>query len=111
MNILIPDDVINFAYDKNYIIAYQIPDSAIYREYYIDIYKNFADSTIRSQETTDSLETLLDSMLSIKHCYWIICKKDAKVHGPMSKSAFNRRCKKMNIDLKWIRDTNSYEFH
>ncbi len=97
---LIPDQVLNFEYDKNYIIAYQIPDSAFYREFYIDIYKEFSDSTIRSQKTTDSLEVLLDSMLSIEHCYWIIHKKDCKVYGPMTESDFNRKCKKMNITIQ-----------
>ena len=97
---LIPDQVLNYAHDKNYIIAYQIPDSAIYRYYYIDSYKRCSDSTIRSRETTDSLEALLDSMLSIQDCYWIIRKKDAKVYGPMKKTDFNRQCKMMNITIK-----------
>ena len=96
---LIPDQVLNYEHNKNYIIAYQIPDSAIYREYYIDIYKKITDSTIRSQEKTDSLEALLDSMLNIKHCYWIICKKDAKVYGPMTKAKFKEKCIKMGIGL------------
>ena len=106
MSILIPEDVLNFAFDEDHIIAYQIPDSVIYREFYIDIYKDFSDPTIRSQKTTDSLEILLDSMLSIKHCYWIIQKKDCKVYGPMTESDFNRKCKKTKITLKWVRDTS-----
>lgn len=97
---LVPDQVLNFDYDKDYIIAYQKPDSAYYREYRIDICKEFSDSTIRSLEKLDSLEVLLDSMLYIQDCYWIIRKKDTKVYGPMTKSDFYKKCKKMNITIK-----------
>lgn len=104
---LVPYRVLNFGYDENYIIAYQEPDSAQYRRFSIDIYKDFPDSIKQSQVKIDSLESMLDSMLSIKDCYWIICKKDTKVYGPMTKSDFNRKCKKMKINLKWIRDMNN----
>lgn len=100
IDILIPEQVLNYAHDKNYIIAYQIPDSAIYRYYYIDSYKRCSDSTKQSRETTDSLEALLDRMLSIQNCYWIIRKRDVKVYGPMKESDFYRQCKKMNIMIK-----------
>lgn len=100
LKFLIPQEVLNYEYDKNYIIVYQIPDSAVYRYYYIDIYKLSSDTTLRSPEITDSLEALLDSMLTIRDCYWIIRKSDAKVYGPMTESDFNKQCKKMNITLK-----------
>ena len=110
MDILIPDHVLNFAYDKNYIIAYQIPDNAIYRDYYIDLYK-CPNPTLQSQETPSCAEELLNSMLCIQNCYWIIRKKDTKVYGPMTESDFNQKCKKMNIALNWVRDTLPNEFH
>ena len=100
MTILVPDQVLNYEFDDNYIIAYQIPDSAYYREYYINAYKEYSDSTIHSQETTDSLKTLLDKMLSIQDCYWIIRKQDDKVFGPMAESDFNRMCKELNVSIK-----------
>ena len=52
------------------------------------------------QHKADSLEVLLDSMLKIRDCYWIIRKKDCKVFGPMTESDFNQECKKRNIKLK-----------
>lgn len=108
MNTLIPFDVRNFAFDENYIIAYQVPDSAYFSEYYIDSYKDCSDSTARSQEAADSLEALLDKMLNIQDCYWIICKKDKRVYGPMTESNFNEQCKKKNITLRWVRDMSQH---
>ena len=109
MATLIPYDVLNFSFDKNYIIAYQKPDSAIYRNYYINIFRESSDSTIRSQEIADSLEILLGRMLSIRDCYWIIRKKDVKVYGPMRELDFNRQCKKMNIKFRWIRNMSQHD--
>ncbi|WP_139261375.1 DUF3997 domain-containing protein [Xylanibacter ruminicola] len=100
ITILVPDQVLNYEFDDNYVIAYQKPDSAYYREYYINAFKENSDSTIRSQKMTDSLETLLKKMLSVPDCYWIIRKQDAKVFGPMSESDFNRMCKKLNVLIK-----------
>lgn len=97
---LIPDQVLNYEYDKNYIIAYQKPDSAYFREFYIDYYKSIPDSTLwPSLEETDSLEALLDSMLEIKDCYWIIRKADCKLYGPMTETDFYRECRKMKITI------------
>lgn len=104
MKIVVPDQVLNFGFDEHCIIAYQKPDSAYFSEYYIDSYKNCSDSTARSQEAADSLEALLDKMLNIQDCYWIIRKKDANVYGPMTESDFNEQCKKKNITLRWERD-------
>ena len=100
LEILIPDQVLNEDYDKSHIIAYQMPDSDSFRRCRIDIYKYFSDSTMQYQHEVDSLEVLLDSMLKIRDCYWIIRKKDCKVFGPMTESDFNRECKKRNIKLK-----------
>ena len=63
-------------------------------------YLSLSDSTMHFQHKADSLEVLLDSMLKIRDCYWIIRKKDCKVFGPMTESDFNRECKKRNIKLK-----------
>ena len=108
MKIVVPDQVLNFGFDEHYIIAYQKPDSAYFSEYYIDSYKDCSDSTARSQEAADSLEALLDKMLNIQDCYWIICKKDKRVYGPMTESNFNEQCKKKNITLRWVRDMSQH---
>ncbi len=108
MNTLIPFGVRNFGFDENYIIAYQVPDSAYFSVYYIDSYKNCSDSTARSQEVADSLEALLDKMLNIQDCYWIICKKDKRVYGPMTESNFYEQCKKKIITLRWERDMSQH---
>ena len=105
---LVPFEVVDFAYDENYIIAYQKPDSAVYRQISFDSYKNTTDSTKLSQAKIDSLESMLDSMLRIQECYWIICKKDKKVYGPMNEFDFKQRCKQMNVKLGWIRNINKY---
>ena len=100
LEILIPDQVLNEDYDKSHIIAYQKPDSFTYRREQIDFYRSIPDSTMHYQHKADSLEVLLDSMLKIRDCYWIIRKKDCKVFGPMTESDFNQECKKRNIKLK-----------
>jgi hypothetical protein len=100
LEMLIPYQVLNEDYDKSHIIAYQKPDSFLIRSEQIDFYRSIPDSTMRYQHKADSLEVLLDSMLKIRDCYWIIRKKDCKVFGPMTESDFNRECKKRNIKLK-----------
>lgn len=102
LEMLIPNQVLNEDYDKSHIIAYQKPDSDYLRRCHIDIYKylSLSDSTMHFQHKADSLEVLLDSMLEIRDCYWIIRKKDCKVFGPMTESDFNQECKKRNIKLK-----------
>ena len=106
---LVPISVLNYDYDKSHIIAYQKPDSDAFRKDYIDTYDFFTDSTMQYQHEVDSLETLLDSMLEIRDCYWIIRKKDCKVFGPMTESDFNQECKKRNIKLKM--DKRYEKFH
>lgn len=97
LNILIPDQVLNYEYDDNYIIAYQVPDSAIIYEFDIDSYRR--DTTSQSQEKADSMEALLDKMLIIRDCYWIIRKADCKRYGPMTETDFYRECRKMKITI------------
>ncbi len=100
LEMLIPNQVLNEDYDKSHIIAYQKPDSFLIRSEQIDFYRSIPDSTMQYQHKADSLEVLLDSMLKIRDCYWIIRKKDCKVFGPMTESDFNQECKKRNIKLK-----------
>ena len=106
---LVPIDVLNYDFDKKHIIVYQRPDSDAFRKDYIDTYDFFTDSTMQYQHEVDSLEVLLDSMLKIKDCYWIIRKKNCKVFGPMTESDFNQECKKRNIKLKM--DKRYEKFH
>lgn len=100
---LVPFEVQNFGFDEQNIIAYQKPDSAEFTRFSIDIYKDSADSIRAYQANIDSLESVLDSMLRIQNCYWIISKKNKKVFGPMSEFDFNRRRSKMGINLSWKR--------
>ena len=86
---LIPRKVLNFACDKDYIIAYQKPD------------RNWFDFEEEDapKEKVDSLEQLYSKIYDIHDCYWIIIKKSGQRFGPLEKKEFKKQCKKMGIKL------------
>ena len=86
---LIPTEVLNFACDKDYIIAYQKPD----RDWF-DFEEKYA-----AKEKVDSLEQLYNKICDIHDCYWIIIKKSGQRFGPLGKKEFKKQCKKMGIKL------------
>jgi len=86
---LIPRKVLNFACDKDYIIAYQKPD----RDWF-----DFAEEDV-PKEKIDSLEQLYNKICDIHDCYWIIIKKSGQRFGPLGKKEFKKQCKKMGIKL------------
>ena len=87
---VIMGQVLNFDYDSNFIIAYQVPSRTSFDEQ-----KDFKD--FRGKE--DSLENKWDEMRSIKKCYWIICKRDGNIYGPLSKWDFEFMCDSLNCTL------------
>ena len=87
---IIRPQVLNYAFDDNFIIAYQVYDES---EFY-DI------SLVQDKIERDSLLNQFSKLKIIKHCYWIINKNTHKVIGPMTQSEFNRRCNVMHIETE-----------
>lgn len=85
---IIRPQVLNYAYDDKYIIAYQIYDGS---EYY-DV------SPSQDKKEADSLLSQFSKLKKLKHCFWIINKKTGKVYGPMTRSEFDRQCKVMRVE-------------
>ena len=71
---IIPSQVLDFNYNKAYIVAFQIPDKEWLR---------YRKETV-SNDKEDSIEALYKEMCKIHHCYWIICKKTGEVFGPLN---------------------------
>ena len=88
---LIPEKVLNYNYDKAFIIAYQIPS----REWF-----DFETENALTKEKADSIEQLYNIMYDIHYCYWIIDKKKAQLYGPLDKKEFEKKCKIMGVKLK-----------
>lgn len=90
LDILVYVQVLNSAWDDDYIIAYQKPDRGVFEEYIEGL----------PQKEIDSLEHLYDRMHEIHNCYWIIRKKDKRVFGPMTKKDFEIKCRRMGVSIK-----------
>lgn len=89
---LIPRNVVDYDFDNVYIVVYQIPEED-------DDIREYMRKYI-SDAKRDSIDRKFALMDSIKNCYWIIRKKDAKVYGPMNKHAYRKKCKELKIDLE-----------
>lgn len=87
---LIVEQVLNFNYDEDFIIAYQIPDRD-----YLNFVREF-----KTKREIDSLDNLYTAMETIHYCYWIIQKKNTNIIGPMNKEKFEDKCKEMNIKIR-----------
>ena len=85
-DIIIRPQILNYAYDNKYIIAYQVYDGS---EYY---------NSNQIAEEKDSLLLQFKELKKIKHCYWIINKETGKVIGPMRKTEFYRQCRTLHIE-------------
>lgn len=82
--IILPQ-VLNYACDDKYIIAYQVYDGS--ESYYVP----------REEEIKDSLYALYSKQKELKHCYWIIDKETDHVMGPMRKSEFEKKCTELHV--------------
>ena len=87
---LIPMKVLNYACDKDFIIAYQIPN----REWF-----DFEEDDT-PKEKVDSLELLYKKICDIHYCYWIINKKNGQIYGPFEKKEFESQCIIMGVKIK-----------
>ena len=90
---IIYPQVLNYNYDDQYIIVYQVYDGS---DYY-DI------SAKQDKAEKDSLYAQFDKIKEIKYCYWIIDKETDQVIGPLRKDDFDRRCQELHIEIKMHR--------
>ena len=92
-DVIIYPQVLNYNYDDQYIIVYQVYDGS---DYY-DI------SAKQDKAEKDSLYALFDKIKEIKYCYWIIDKETDQVIGPLRKDDFNKKCQELHIEIKMHR--------
>jgi hypothetical protein len=86
---LIPNQVLSYNYDSRYIVAYQIPEKE-----WLEFKKSYV-----SKEVADSLQILYNNMVNIHHCYWIVCKKDGNIYGPLNKNKYMLMCDSLDCHL------------
>ena len=91
LEIAVPAQVLNYMFDDDYIIAYQIPDRQIFNDYL----------EYRPKNIIDSLERQYGKMCEIHDCYWIVRIKDKRVFGPMTKKDFEGKCRDMRVKIKF----------
>lgn len=96
-DIVIRPQVLNYDYDDNYIIAYQVYDGGL------------AYDSIQKVEEKDSLLIQFAKIKEMKHCYWIIDKGTDHVIGPMRKADFDRESRKLCVKAK-MRHFHEKEF-
>ena len=110
---LIPFNVVDYDYNDDYIIAFQIADSrALMLEYCIGVpagscnnyrdslYEDSINKSLHTPHELDSLKKLCKNIMKIGECYWIINKKSEHVIGPMNKKEFSTVCNQRNIKLR-----------
>ena len=90
LHLVIPDDVCNYMYDENYVIAHQRP-SFIRADYFWTF-----DKSIDS----DSINKLKNKCYEIKDCYWIIRLRDNHIIGPLDKKEFEKKCAIMKVTIE-----------
>lgn len=87
-DLLVRPQVLNYAYDDRFIIAYQVYDGS---EYY---------NSNQIAEEKDSLFVQFEKLKKMKYSYWIIDKETDKVMGPMRKNEFERLCKTLQVEAR-----------
>ena len=91
LHLVIPDDVCNYMYDENYIIAFQRP-SFVRAEYFWTF-----DNTVDK----DSIKSLKNLSYRLKECYWIVNIRNDSVLGPLDKKTFDYNCSVLGVKLKF----------
>lgn len=85
---IVHPQVLNYASDDKYVIAYQVYDGS---EWY------FVSAI---DENRDSLLLLYSQLKEMRYSYWIIDKETDQVMGPMRKIDFDRKCKELHVKAK-----------
>ena len=93
-DVIIRPQVLNYNYDDQYIIVYQIYDGD---DFFYDI------SAKQDKAEKDSLYAQFDKIKEIKYFYWIIDKETDQVIGPLRKDDFDRKCQELHIEIKMHR--------
>lgn len=94
---IVHPQVLNYASDDKYVIAYQVYDGS---EYY------FVSAI---DENRDSLLLLYSQLKEMRYSYWIINKETDQVMGPMRKIDFDSKCKELHVKAK-MRDFYEVRF-
>lgn len=89
-DVIIYPQVLNYNYDDQYIIIYQVYDGSM----------AYDISAKQDKEEKDSLYAQFEKIKKIKYCYWIIDKKTDQVIGPLRKDDFDRKCQELHIEIK-----------
>lgn len=77
-------------YDDNYVVAHQNP-VFIRADYYWEYGKGY---------DKDSIDQIKRLCKDIQDCYWIICKYDDSVLGPMSYDEYKEKCEILDVKIK-----------
>jgi len=89
LHLAVPDDVCNYMYDNQYIIALQRP-SFMRADYFWML-----DQSVNS----DSIESLKRMCYELIDCYWIVDVSQGKTIGPLSRTKFEEQCVSMKITI------------
>ena len=93
--------VLSFDENADYVAAWQIPECI---EYESELSMYLAH---RELAELDSLVNMIEKMIRIRECYWIVQKRDTTVLGPFSEDEFDEKCKILGInDLKFQKPQN-----
>ena len=92
INYVITEQILNWEYDNNFIVVYQIPDVNSERR---ESMRRYA-----TESQLDSLDLQFEMMKRIHHCYWIIRLRDDAVFGPMTKADFQAKCKELGVKVE-----------
>lgn len=90
LTLIVPDVVDDYMYDEKYVLAHQKP-VFIRADYYWEYGKDY---------DKDSINQIKRLCKDLKDCYWIICKKDHSVFGPMSYNEYEQKCKVLDVRIK-----------
>ena len=94
-------DVLDYRLNDDYLVAFQIPSLS---EYESELSMYLAH---RELAELDSLVNMIEKMIRIRECYWIVQKRDTTVLGPFSEDEFDEKCKILGInDLKFQKPQN-----
>lgn len=90
LTLIIPDEVDDYMYDNHFIVAHQNPDFS-QADYFWRFGNNYDE---------DSVRRLSLACFRIQSCYWIVCKTDGTVLGPLTKDSFDIKCQEQNVKIR-----------
>lgn len=88
--LIIPDDVDDYMFDNHYVLAHQNPvfiRADYFWEYGLEYNK-------------DSINNIKRLCNDLHDCYWIICKDNDSVLGPMSYKEYKQKCEILDVKIE-----------